>query len=223
MLEVHGVSKLYAPDKGLTSAEFHAVDGDILALLGPNGSGKSTLMKILCDVHTQDRGECILDGVPTTQCKAHIGYLPEVPYSAPSLTGMQFLRYIAGMKGENSLDYSIDMLAFFEADTYAHERIGSLSLGQQKRFALIAALMGNPRLLILDEPTNGFDTMTLLKMKELLRIRSAQGKITILSSHVLDFVQSLASKVVFIKNGITLPEDDNIARLEETYINLFMS
>ena len=222
MLTIHHAVKLYAPGIGLKEASFQADAGDVVALIGPNGSGKSTLLKIICDVYRPDKGQCLLRGIPTHECKQEIGYLPEIPYLVDALTGHQFLKYIAGMKGISSFDEISQYLALFEAETFAGSKLSFLSQGQRKRIALIAALMGNPYLLILDEPTNGFDTVTLLRIKEVLRKRSEQGKITILSSHVLDFLKNVSSKVVFIREGYTVHEERALHNIEETYIELYI-
>ncbi len=223
MLCIRNVSKQYAPGVGLLRADLTAVPGSVVALVGPNGSGKTTLLKVLCDVHRPDAGECLLDGVPLALCKGRMGYLPESPYLVDALTGFQFLEFIAGMKGVADFGPAGEMVRALHAQEYAGQRLGLLSQGQRKRIAFIAAMIGNPALLILDEPTNGLDTMTLLQMKSVLRDRAAQGKITLLSSHILDFVKNIATEVVFIKNGRTLPGEADIAGIEERYMELFLT
>lgn len=221
MLRVRGLSKEYAPGVGLLHGDFDGSPGDVLALVGPNGSGKSTLLQILCDVHRPDRGECLLGGEPLHKRKQDIGYLPEIPYLIDALTGYQFLQFIAGMKGIRDFDPIQELLRFWEGEASARQKLGSLSQGQRKKIALVAALLGNPPLLILDEPTNGLDTTALLQLKHLLRQRSDEKKITLLSSHVLDFVKSVATQVIFLQNGHTLPADTAIAGIEERYGALF--
>ncbi|MEG1678108.1 MAG: ABC transporter ATP-binding protein [Clostridia bacterium] len=222
MLCVSHVTKMYTPTLGLRCADFTAEGGDTLALIGPNGSGKSTLIKILCDVHRADNGTCTLNHCMIQQCKSDIGFLPETPYLITGLTAIQFLRYVAGMKKMDSFASANEYLKLFQADSYAARKIYSLSQGQQKRIALIAAIMSNPYLLVLDEPTNGLDTMTLLLLKKLLLERRTNHQITILSSHILDFVENVATKVIFIKNGFTMPPHDISQNLEEDYIKTFL-
>lgn len=221
MLTVRNLSKQYAPGIGLLQGDFDAQPGEILALIGPNGSGKSTLLQILCDVHRPDQGECLLEGEPVHKRKHDIGYLPEIPYLIDGLTGYQFLRFLAGMKEAADFKPVEETLALLQAEASAGQKLGSLSQGHRKRIALAAALIGDPALLILDEPTNGFDTMTLLQLKSVLRKRSEEKKITVLSSHVLDFVKSIATKVIFIKNGHTLPPDPLMGDIEARYLSLF--
>lgn len=223
MLCIRNVSKQYAPGVGLLRADLAAAPGSVVALVGPNGSGKTTLLKVLCDVHRPDTGECLLGGVPLALCKGEMGYLPESPYLVDALTGFQFLEFIAGMKGVADFAPAGEMARALHAQEYAGQRLGLLSQGQRKRIAFIAAMIGNPALLILDEPTNGLDTMTLLQMKSVLRDRAGQGKITLLSSHILDFVKNVATEVVFIKNGHTLPREAHIAGIEERYMELFLT
>lgn len=221
MLCFSNISKEYAQGVGLLHANFVANCGDLLALIGPNGAGKSTLIKIICDVHRPDKGECLLNGKSIFQCKNDIGYLPETPYLINSLNGLQFLKFIAGIKGNIDYEEIEKLIDYFNVGEYLNFKLKSLSQGQRKKIALIASLIGNPYLLVLDEPTNALDTITLIKLKELLRERSINGKITILSSHVLDFVKDIATKVVFIKEGIASLENINIQKIEQIYLEMF--
>ena len=221
MLCLYNISKEYAPGIGLLYADFIANSGDILAIVGPNGAGKSTLLKIICDVHRQDKGECLLNGKPIFQCKNKIGYLPEIPYLIDNLNAYQFLKFIAGMKSITTYENIDRLIYYFNVEQYADYKLKNLSQGQRKKVALIASLIGDPYLLVLDEPTNGIDTMTLIKLKELLRKRSIKGKITIISSHVLDFVKNVATKVVFIKEGKAMLENINMQEIERIYLKIF--
>ena len=222
MLEIRDLAKMYDSKSGLKQASIIALPGDVLALVGPNGSGKTTLLNVLCDVHKADSGYCALDGIPLNFCKADIGFMPETPYLLDSLTGVEFLRFIAGLKGLSSLDTINEYMTALNVLGFAMKRMKTLSQGQRKRFSLLAALLGEPKLLILDEPTNGLDTESLIKLKEIFAERSKNGKITLLSSHVLDFVKSTANKVVFIKNGEATTEFDASCDIEEKYIAMFM-
>ncbi len=222
MLMVKNLVKMYDAKAGLKQANFTAWPGDVLALVGPNGSGKTTLLHVLCDVHKADSGQCTLNGTPLALCKADIGFMPETPYLIDALTGIEFLRFIAGLKGLPSLDSIDEHMAAFGVSAFATKRMKTLSQGQRKRFSLLAALLGEPPLLILDEPTNGLDTESLIKLKGILLERAKHKKITLLSSHVLDFVKNTANKVVFIKAGETVAEMDASCDVEQEYVAMFM-
>lgn len=222
MLMVKNLVKMYDSKTGLKQANFTALPGDVLALVGPNGAGKTTLLNVLSDVHKADSGVCTLDGKSIELCKADIGFMPETPYLLDTFMGIEFLRFIAGLKGLSSLDSIDEHIKAFNVLGFAQKRMKALSQGQRKRFSLLAALLGDPHLLILDEPTNGLDTETLIKLKEIIMRRAKSEKITLLSSHVLDFVQNTASKVVLIKDGKTVAELDASCDIEKEYVTMFM-
>lgn len=125
------------------------------------------------------------------------------------------------MKSDTNYDNIQELMDYFNIGEYSNSKLKNLSQGQRKKIALIASLIGNPYLLVLDEPTNALDMMTLIKLKELLRERSRSGKITILSSHVLDFVKDISTKVVFIKEGRASLENINMQEIEQTYLEMF--
>ncbi len=222
MLMVKNLTKMYDAKAGLKQADFTALPGDVLALVGPNGSGKTTLLHVLCDVHKADNGQCTLNGTSIALCKADIGFMPETPYLIDALTGIEFLRFIAGLKGLSSLASVDEHITAFNVSSFAAKRMKVLSQGQRKRFSLLAALLGEPQLLILDEPTNGLDTESLIMLKEILAKRAKDEKITLLSSHVLDFVKSTATKAVLIKDGKTVAELDSTHDVEKEYVRMFM-
>jgi ABC-2 type transport system ATP-binding protein len=123
------------------------------------------------------------------------------------LTGAEFLRYIAGLKGaprSNDVSESVRMM---DAEAFINKKTASMSMGQKRRVSFIAALINNPQLLILDEPTNSMDISTVIAIKNIIGSRAANGSITIVSSHVLDFIKNIATKIVFIKDGYTIDKD----------------
>lgn len=221
MLEISSVSKMYAPDVGLKNATFSVLPGDVLAIIGPNGSGKSTLLGVLSDRHHADSGFCHMDSQPLNTRKAEIGVLQEEPYLIETMDAVQYLKYIANLKCMTSFDTIDTLINYFDVKGFSQKKIAYLSQGQRKRIALITSLMTNPYLLILDEPTNGFDTQTILRLKKMILDRRAQSKITLLSSHVLDFVQSVATKGVFIRDGYVTEVFDVDKELERKYKEYF--
>lgn len=221
MLQVNNLRKVYSNGLGLHQASFTAEAGEVLAIVGPNGAGKSTLIKILCSIHSPDAGVCLLDNQPIKQMKSDLGFLPETPYLIDELTCSQFLRYIASMKGVSDESEIVSRLLYFGADLYAEEKLRSLSQGQRRCISLIASLIPDPRLLILDEPTNAFDTLTMLRLKKLIAERRNKGMITLFSSHILDFVENTATHILFIKDGRTYPVEKISDGLEAKYLDLF--
>lgn len=221
MLTVDRLKKMYTSTLGLHHASFNLADGAALALVGPNGAGKTTLIKVLADIYRPDSGQCLLDGTPLRLRKEDIGYMPETPFVMKELSGLSFLSYIAGMKGLATHEEILRLIGFFGADSYVSNKLVTLSQGQMRCVSLIAALMGSPRLLLLDEPTNSLDTMTILRLKDIIESRKAAGQLTLISSHVLDFVKSCTSHALFIKAGRTLPMQPTDPDLERQYLAHF--
>lgn len=226
MLELKQIVKVFLNGKGVKGVSFTSNEGEILGLLGPNGSGKSTTLKIIAGVTKATSGLCTFLGDKTDEIEAkkNIGYLPEEPFLYNNLSPLQFLRFVQtmkGLEGEKEVDEWIEL---FDLWTFRHQAIGTFSFGMKKKVALISALLGNPKLLILDEPTNGLDVKSLLILKKIIIQMKKRGAIIIISSHVLDFIENIVDKVIFIKDGtavITI-ENNNHVSLESVYINIYL-
>jgi ABC-type multidrug transport system ATPase subunit len=204
MLEVKGLRVLYSENAGLFGADIRVPDGEVFAVLGPNGSGKTTLLKTMCDVLRPDAGDVYLDGRPLRERKRDLGYMPEEPCLLPTLTVWQNLVFVAGLKKRGGADEISGLLETFRLAPKARALAGNLSQGQRRKVQLAAALLGDPRVLVLDEPTNGLDTAALLALRDVLAGRRERGKTTILTSHVLEYVEGVATGHVFLKNGVTV-------------------
>jgi len=226
MLELKQIYKVFQNGKGVKGVSFTSNQGVILGLLGPNGSGKSTMLKIIAGVTKATSGLCTFSGEETEEigAKKNIGYLPEEPFLYNNLSPLQFLRFVQAMKnieGEKEVDEWIEL---FDLWTFRHQTIGTFSFGMKKKVALISALLGNPKLLVLDEPTNGLDVKSLLILKKIIIQMKKKGSIIIISSHVLDFIEKIVDKVIFIKDGtavITIENNNNV-NLESAYINIYL-
>ena len=205
MIEVKNISKQYGQQLALDHVSFTINPGEIVGLLGPNGAGKSTLMKIITCYIPHTEGEVLVCGnsifdAPRQVCRA-IGYLPE---QNPLYTEMfipEFLRFIAGTYGMRNCDDRVDeMIALTGLTPELGKRIGALSKGYKQRVGLAQALIHDPQVLILDEPTTGLDPNQLEEIRKLIR-EVGKSKIVLLSTHIMQEVEAMCSRAIIINHG----------------------
>jgi len=201
--------------KALQDVSLEMESPSLIGLLGPNGAGKSTLMKLLVAGLIQTSGEILMDGEPLLKnekrLKASLGYLPQSFGLYDELTVWQFLDYMAALKGiKNSKKIIEEVIEKTNLKEKRKARISTLSGGQRQRVGIAQALMGNPELLIFDEPTVGLDPEERINFRNLFS-KAAQDKIVLLSTHIIEDVQSVCDKLIVINHGQILfsgtPED----------------
>ena len=205
-LQIDALTKRYG--KMLALDRFSAVFTEgICGVIGPNGSGKSTLMKLLTDNLTPDGGKILWNGHPTPEQKreylSRIGYMPQESALYPQLTVAEFLAYMAEVKGvkrEAAKKQIPDLLEITSLTEAANKRISALSGGMRQRACLAQALLGDPKLLLLDEPTAGLDPSQRVALRNALSEYSL-GRITLLATHVIGDVEGLASTILLMKKG----------------------
>lgn len=213
MIEVHNVTKYYGQVRALYNVSFNVKEGEIVGLLGPNGSGKTTLMRILTGFFPPTEGKVIVAGhdveTASLDMRRHLGYLPENVVLYPDMSVRAFLHFTvrvkaaAGSERRKQVDQVLEQCALTHM---ARRQIGTLSKGYRQRVGLAQALLCQPRVLILDEPTIGLDPHQLIDMRQL--IKDLGGKTTILlSSHILAEVAQVCHRVVIISTGQILAED----------------
>jgi ABC-2 type transport system ATP-binding protein len=197
------------------------VGSEIVGILGSNGAGKSTFLKMVVGLLRPDEGRIAIAGhdvrLDATEARRLVGYLPEDLELYERLTGREFLRFVAGIKGEPPDDAAIE--AGFEAFGMlgkADHLIKEYSLGMKKKTGLLAALTGRPRVLVLDEPLNALDAYSMRLVEERLEAFRAAGGAVILSSHVMGFVERVCSRVVILKAGRIAAEGEPARLREET-------
>ena len=191
-------------------------EGQVYGLLGPNGSGKSTTLKILLGLVTPNQGESKIFGRDSRDYRSHseVGFLPENPYFYKYLTAVETLRFygkICGMGGK-VLDVRIEeLLALVGLEDARHRRVGGYSKGMLQRIGLAQALIQDPRLLVLDEPTAGVDPLGSRQIRDLILELKKRGKTVLLTSHLLEQVQEVCDRVGIMARGEMMRE----GRLEE--------
>jgi gliding motility-associated transport system ATP-binding protein len=213
MIEVQNVTKYYGQVCALNNVSFDVKKGEIVGLLGPNGSGKTTLMRILTGFFPPTEGKVRVAGVDvetgSLEARSRLGYLPESVVLYPDMTVRSFLNFCVRVKGNaaarrrGQVDRVLQQCAL---EHMAHRHIGTLSKGYRQRVGLAQALLCEPEVLILDEPTVGLDPNQVIEMRDL--ISGMAGKTTILlSSHILHEVGLTCQRVVIIDKGNIIAED----------------
>jgi ABC-type multidrug transport system ATPase subunit len=225
MLKIENLTKRHTKEIGIFNIDFSVSSGRIVAFLGPNGAGKSTLFNILGGISEADEGKCLFTGIPLSALNiCDVGFLPENMYIPETMTPVQMLHFMNTMKELKATEVDIsDLLDRFGIRAYQNKRIRHLSQGMRKRVALVCALLGHPKLLILDEPLNALDIQSVIQLKREISALKSEGAVVLLSSHILDFLDNTADEIVFLKNGriidICHNNEDNV---EKIYIKHFM-
>jgi ABC-2 type transport system ATP-binding protein len=208
--------------RAVDDVSFSVGRGEIVALLGPNGSGKSTLMRCLIGFFSPTSGRVRVGGVDVAErpvvARRQIGYLPEHVMLYPELSVRRYLAFVAGVKGlaggvrRTAVDEVIGQCALAEV---ADRQTGKLSKGYRQRVGLAQALLGDPELLVLDEPTVGLDPMQTVELREL--VRGLRGRTVLLSTHILSEAATLCARVAILKRGrlVAVDTPDELARRAE--------
>jgi ABC-2 type transport system ATP-binding protein len=199
MLRVNAVSKAFLGRPVLDGIELGCAPGQVCAILGANGSGKSTLLRILCGMIEPDRGSVFILGEPLARggiaARRQLGYVPDGLTSLPDLRLQEFVALVRSLKQPVSNPVAEQRWLGWRdrlgLDPVWHQRLGTLSFGQRKRACTLAALIGDPWLLLLDEPSNGLDPSGCELMLELFRQRKLAGQATVLTTHDRPFAERL--------------------------------
>jgi ABC-2 type transport system ATP-binding protein len=207
MIEVNNLTKRYGPHLAVDDISFSVPKGEVVGFLGPNGAGKSTTMNILTGYLSATEGEVIIDGRNILEApeavKLQIGYLPESPPVYGEMTVREYLNFVCRIKHvpkqeiKDRIESGLHTVGIVEV---FNRRIGNLSKGYKQRVGLAQALMGNPEILILDEPTAGLDPKQIIEIRELIK-KLGKDRTVILSSHILHEVSAICRRVMIINNG----------------------
>ncbi len=203
VLSVKNLSKNYGAIKALNNVSFDVPEGTIFGILGPNGSGKTTLLGIVMDVLKATEGNFYWNSVEGTNSaqRKQIGTLLETPNFYHYLTGLQNLQITAEIKGHSKSDIE-RVLQIVNLSQRKNSKFSTYSLGMKQRLAIANALLGNPKTLVFDEPTNGLDPAGIAEIRELMiRLRN-EGKTIIMASHILDEVEKVCSHVAIVQKGV---------------------
>lgn len=215
MIEVSGLTKTYGNKRGITDISFTINEGEIVGFLGPNGAGKSTTMNVITGYLSATAGAAKVAGIDILEnpleAKKHIGYLPQDPPLYLDMTVEEYLNFIYDIKGVKKEDESrkahIDRICEMVGITQVRSRvIGNLSGGYKQRCGLAQALVGDPDVLILDEPTVGFDPKQIIEIRNVIK-DLGRNRTIILSTHILQEVSAVCERVLVINNGRLVADD----------------
>lgn len=202
-IEVKGITKTYGSQKALDNVSFSIGSGEIVGFLGPNGAGKSTMMKILTCYIPQSEGEAYVCDLDTQEksieVREKVGYLPEHNPLYLEMYVKEYLNFIAGIH-KTSRDRIPEMIEKTGLGSEQHKKLSQLSKGYRQRAGLAAALLHDPEVLILDEPTTGLDPNQLVEIRNLIK-EIGKEKTIMLSTHIMQEVEVLCNRVIIINNG----------------------
>jgi len=204
ILEINNLYKNYGKIKAVQDLSLKVSPGNVFGLLGPNGSGKTTTLGVILDVVNKNSGEYKwFDAAPSKESRKKIGAILEAPAFYPYLSAVNNLKVIAKIKGAsyNSIDEVLEKVGLAERKK---DRYQTYSLGMKQRLAIASALLSDPFVLVLDEPTNGLDPQGIADVRELIIKISSEGKTIILASHLLDEVQKVCSHFAVLNKGKVL-------------------
>jgi ABC-2 type transport system ATP-binding protein len=219
MLELRNVSKRFSGITAVDSVSFFARAGEVTGYLGPNGSGKSTTMKMITGLIGLTSGQILFQGKLIQQdliaYKRRMGYVPEEPHLFTHLSGAEYLTMVAQLRNlpiKLAVERIDGLLQLFSLHDDRHASISGYSKGMRQKVLLVAALMHNPDLLLLDEPFSGLDVGSALILRNLIQELAERGKAVLFSSHELETVERISSRIVILHRG-KIVADDSIEHL----------
>jgi ABC-2 type transport system ATP-binding protein len=229
MIELTAATKRYGSFAAVDNVSFSVKAGEYFALLGPNGAGKTTIVRMLLDFARPTSGSLSINGLSTTLpvCRTAVGYLAETPHVPPRLTGWQYLHRCAELLDidrSDATDQCSRIVELIGMQGREHTMAKTYSKGMIQRFGLGAALMGSPKLLILDEPTAGLDPIGIREIRLLLESLKAEGMTIFLNSHLLSEVEKICDTAAIIDRGRLLVKDtiSTIVRDGDTLEDVFV-
>jgi sodium transport system ATP-binding protein len=235
MIEVADLTKSFGATTALAGLNFEARDGEVTGLLGPNGAGKTTALRILYGIMQADAGSVRVDGLDvrldTAGVQARLGALPDDPGLYPRLSARENIRYFGRLHGvsRSVIDQRIgELVPVLDMEAIIDRRTEGFSHGERTKTSLARVLVHNPRNVLLDEPTNGLDVMSVRALRQLIRHLREEGRCVLFSSHVMQEVSALCDRIVVVSQGravaIGTPEElrekTGRANLEDAFVAL---
>ena len=235
MLEARSLTKFYSAIPAVKDVSFKLEAGGVVGLLGPNGSGKSTTVSILAGLLEPSGGAVLLDGQDVSsrllEYKAKVGYVPEESVLYTYLTGPEYLSLVGNLRGlaPATIRERIDgFLTLFNLKDDVEAPMSAYSKGMRQKILISAALLHNPRVIILDEPNSGLDVTTTLVLRSLVKTLAAEGRMIVYSSHLLEAIEQVATDVIILHDGRVVAHDSverlralmELASLEQVFRTL---
>lgn len=219
MLEVTGLVKKYGKQNAVNNISFSLAGGEVVGLLGPNGAGKSTTMKCIVGLLRKNAGEIYLGGHDhlTVEAKKLFSYIPETPHVYDLLTVREHLQFIAQAYGvKNWQEKAEGLMELYELADKQDKLGRDLSKGMRQKVSICCALLPDPQILFFDEPMIGLDPKAIKNTKKVFRDLKEQGKTILVSTHLIDSVETIADRIMIMKNGDIIG-NDTLANLKNNF------
>ncbi len=208
IVTIKNLRKNYGAKEVLKGVDLHVYRGEIIGYIGPNGAGKSTTVKIILGIEGNFHGEVMLFGKnikeDSIEYKRKIGYVPEIAEVYDNLTAYEYVTFIGQLYGMSAdfVDYKAKrLMELFGIGEVYHSRISSYSKGMRQKLLIISSVLHNPDILFLDEPINGLDANSVMVFKEILAQFASSGKTIFYSSHIMDVVEKISSRIILLNDG----------------------
>ncbi len=219
MIELRGVTKRFGTKRAVDQLDLRVRAGELFAFLGPNGAGKTTTIKMVCGLLAPTSGVVRVGGFPATSQEARqlLAYVPDQPYLYEKLTGREFLRFVVEMYGLDSRSASMriaELIETFEMADFVDELCENYSQGMKQRVVFAAALIHDPKVLIVDEPLVGLDPRSARIVKDLFVAQARSGVAVLMSTHLLSIAEELADTIGIVDHGRMLAQG-SLADLRE--------
>jgi len=202
MIEIKKLHKKFGKNQVLKGVDLEFFEKGIFAILGPNGSGKTTLIKALLGMVVPDKGDLSVGGtsiIKDWRYRDQIDYLPQIANFPANLTVKELISMIKDLRNRAGEDKRL--IALFKLEPFLSKKLSNLSGGTKQKVNLVLTLMFDSPIIILDEPTTGLDPIALIHLKELTKEEKAKGKIILITSHIMSFVEEMADEIVFLLEG----------------------
>ncbi|MGE5748319.1 MAG: ABC transporter ATP-binding protein [Gemmatimonas sp.] len=208
MIELTGLTKRYGSFTAVDAIDLTVPKGELFGFLGPNGAGKTTTLRMIAGILRPTAGTVKIGDVDVTthpmQAKSILGYIPDRPYIYEKLTGSEFLRFVAGLYGQNGKDIEHrgrELLALFDLDDWRDELVESYSHGMRQKLIISSALIHKPDVIVVDEPMVGLDPKAARILKDLFREYTRRGHTVMMSTHTLEVAETMCDRIGIIQSG----------------------
>jgi ABC-2 type transport system ATP-binding protein len=208
MIEISGLTKKYGTFTAVDGIDLTVPAGELFGFLGPNGAGKTTTLRMIAGILLPTAGTVRIAGIDLQaspmQAKAKLGFIPDRPFIYEKLTGMEFLRFVAGLFGQDGAPVekrADELLAVFDLEEWRDELVESYSHGMRQKLIISSAFVHRPEVIVVDEPTVGLDPKAAKTLKDLFREYTRRGHTIMMSTHTLEVAQTLCDRIGIIQRG----------------------
>lgn len=224
MIWIDNITKRYPGGVGIFDIDLKLENGQVVSVIGPNGAGKSTFLNVLSGKISADKGRILEDGVEIglTDRRARFGFMPDYYDVSATFTAWELLNLVSDLRySGNARKFILEETDKVGLAENVNKKVSQLSLGNKKKLAMLIAFMGESDTVLLDEPTNGIDAEGVIYLKEKIEEFKTKGRSMVISSHILDFVDSVCDYHYFMKNGRIVYQTEK-RELENIYKSIFM-